>query len=123
MKRMQQRLMLAAAMVLLASGAFAQDVPPADVPVVNVNETIAYAINTVLVFTLLQVVKNAGPKLPAIAKQVLALAGGPLLMMVLGPAVSTALGYPVDFSTLAAALAGLASGATAIAAFDLRNGK
>ena len=122
MKRMQQRLMLAAAMVLFASAAFAQDVPP-DVPVVNVNETIAYAINTVLVFTLLQVIKNAGPKLPAIAKQVLALAGGPVLMMFLGPAVSAALGYPVDFSLVAAALAGLASGATAIAAFDLRNGE
>lgn len=122
MKRMKQRLMLAAAMVLFASAAFAQE-PVPEVPVVNVNETIAYAINTVLVFTLLQVVKNAGPKLPAIAKQVLALAGGPLLMMVLGPSVSSALGYPVDFSTLAAALTGLASGATAIAAFDLRNGK
>lgn len=122
MRQMKQRFMLAAAMVLCASALYAQDAPPAT-PVVNVNETIAYAINTVLVFTLLQVVKNAGPKLPAVAKQILALAAGPVLMMVLGPAVSGALGYPVDFSALAAALGGLASGATAIAAFDLRNGK
>jgi hypothetical protein len=103
--------------------ALMQEVPPeVPPPVLNVNELLAYAINTVLVFALVQVVKNAGPKLSPLLKQGLALAGGMVLMQFAGPALSQALGFPVDFGPLAAALAGLASGATAIAAFDLRNG-
>ena len=123
MQRMKRLgLMLVAAMVLSMGLTLAfQEVPP-DAPLVNVNELIAYAINTVLVFAGIQLVKNGGPRLPAIAKQVLALVGGTLLMMFAGPALSAALGYPVDFSLLAAALTGLGSGATAIVAFDLRNG-
>lgn len=116
MQRMKRLgLMLAGAILLTTGTAFAQ--APVE-PVVNWNEIIALAINSVLVFTAVQLVKGYAPGLPAVAKQILALAGGPLLMMFAQPTLSGLLGYPIDFSPLANALGGLVSSAVAMASFD-----
>lgn len=97
--------------------AFAQGEPPAE-PSVDWNEIIALAINSVLVFTIVQLIKTYAHELSGTTKQILALAGGPLLMMFAQPALSGALGYPIDFSPIANALGGLISSAVAMAAFD-----
>lgn len=105
------------AFVLFPAIAFAQDGGGA-VPAVNWNEVIGYAVNTAFVFTALQLIKSYAPNLSKPVKQILALAGGPLLMMFAQPALSAALGYEIDFSPLANALSGLASSFTAMAAYE-----
>ena len=82
------------------------------------NEIIALSINTVLVTLGVQLVKAFGPGLANVWKQLLALVGGPLLMMFLQPYLSGLLGYPIDLSALSAALTGLISGLAAMGTFD-----
>jgi len=94
----------------------AQDGGPA--PSIDWNQIIAIAINSVLVFTAVQLVKVYASGLSATTKQILALAGGPLLMMFAQPALSNLLGYPIDFAPLSNALGGLISSAAAMAAYD-----
>lgn len=103
---------------LMQGIAFAQDGVGATSNGVNWNEALAILVNSVLVFVGVQLVKSYGPDLSGTVKQVLALAGGPVLMMFAQPALSDLLGFPIDFSLLAAALAGLVSSAVAMGAYD-----
>ena len=102
---------------LFAGVALAQEPEPVPVPF-DYNELIAYFINTFGVFTLVRIITKFGPNLDGTVRMILALAGGPLLMNVLTPYLVGALGYPIDLSTVAAALAGLASSFTAMAGYD-----
>lgn len=89
--------------------------PPVDI---DWSGILAYAINTAGTFTAVQLIKGYAPAMPRSVKQILALAGGPVLMMFVQPWISQALGVPIDLSAIAAALGGLASSLTAMAAFD-----
>jgi hypothetical protein len=106
-----------AAILLFAGAVFAQDSPPQLEPM-DWNELIAYAINTVVVFASVRLITRYAPAMSAIVKQIVALAGGPLLMMFVQPMLSSALGHPIDLSAIASVLAGLASSLSAMAMYD-----
>ena len=112
-----QRLLLTLAVLGFPVLAFAQDGGGASASV-DWNEIIAYAINTAGVFTSVRLITHYAKGLSDLTKQILALAGGPVLMTFLQPMISAALGYPIDLSLVAGALAGLASSLTAMASYD-----
>lgn len=79
---------------------------------------VSLLINSVLVVLAVQLLKKFLPELPDSAKQILALVAGPLLMWG-QTALSTALGYPIDFGPLIELFAGLTSAFAAMGLFDI----
>ena len=117
MHRMKRLCLMFAVTFLLAGTALAQDAPATLEPM-DWNELIAYAINTVVVFAAVRLITRYAPAMLPITKQILALAGGPVLMSFAQPFLSAALGYPIDFSAVASVLTGLASSLSAMAMYD-----
>jgi len=117
MHRMKRLCLMFAVTFLLAGTALAQDAPATLEPM-DWNELIAYAINTVVVFAAVRLITRYAPAMSATVKQIVALAGGPLLMMFIQPMLSAALGHPIDLSSIASVLAGLASSLSAMAMYD-----
>lgn len=121
-----KRLMLILGMLLLPLVAFAQEAAPAVAEAVEAAPEaalnwgpIAAAGIGVLVMLLVQLVGAFVPKLDGGVKQVIALVASPLLTWA-ASTVSTALGYPVDFSSLIEALvSATGSGLTAMGMFDV----
>jgi hypothetical protein len=146
MKRMTRVLVLSAALslaALLSGGAYAQEelpvapavetveapgeiAPAGEAPAtaaeapepIDWNPIAASGIG-VLTMLLVQIVKRYVPRLDAGVKQVLALVAAPLLTWA-ASAISTALGHPVDFSSLVEAiLLAVGTGLASMGAFDV----
>lgn len=86
---------------------------------VDWSKALAMFLNGTFVFVAVEVIKNYGQQLPSVAKQVIALAAGPVLIMFAVPALEAALGATIDWSLIQQALAGLTSSTVAMTSYKL----
>ncbi|NIO41040.1 MAG: hypothetical protein GTO41_13230 [Burkholderiales bacterium] len=103
---------MAAGVVVLAQGG---DVAPFSL---DWRYVMALFINSVLVVVAVEIVKSFAPQLPGGIKQVLALVAGPVLMWA-STAISSALGYAIDFGPLIEVFSGLVTGLAGMGLFDV----
>lgn len=111
------------ALMVFSGVALAQDGGEATI---DWGKALAMFLNGTFVFVAVELIKNYGSQLPVIAKQIIALAAGPVLMMFAVPALESALGATIDWTAIQQALAGLTSSTVAMTSFKLaklRGGK
>ena len=101
-----KRIFLTLLFLSMASFAYAQD--GGDAASFDWRELAAVAVNSVAVMAIVQLLKMLLPNIPGGVKQILALVMGPLLMWG-ATALGGLLGYPIDFSPIAAVFAGPAA--------------